>query len=569
MPVLKYVDISIKKIYSVLFRIILVIYSILILVRNENIFPTYYYVFGIILYIIIFKLLYFKKGIFSYLRLLNDYLFFVLILWDKPINDFFNLCLLFLPLIFSTNHSTSEKRASFSIGLFIITVITLFVLNGFAFEWTYLIAVFVIMLINLLTYLRTYVLRIYNDLHDSIDVFYQNDFNIFSNNKILNSILTKIKNDKKVLKFFLVPDNILVFKIKNEELRLANSAKFISTFKIEDEKTLISNIKESKIITNTAIIIDDKKYEKTISTLIENGKTSYVFLITAETKIFCILYIAKLLDPLFSKVIKVLEVEERLHDEKNRYLDNIKSKTQFVLSTIQAVHFLNNALTPITSYFSLTKRYDELTDEGMRNDILKLIESERVRARASLSSILERFDLIMERSLNPYIVQGMFVFSLFKIFANVRKVWDYNDMNKDWFLSKWDKEILSKTLSTNIDSFEYIIEEILLNIKAHSTGEYQVLFDYEDLPLIIFKNRIKSFDKNKTNLLRIIKNFNNDDSSEMDKRKSYGLTFIKQFLVQLNMNYEAKLESDFFILVLKFNLIKNEDSNIREPMVQS
>jgi hypothetical protein len=73
------------------------------------------------------------------------------------------------------------------------------------------------------------------------------------------------------------------------------------------------------------------------------------------------------------------------------------------------------------------------------------------------------------------------------------------------------------------------------------------------LPLIIFSNDIRNFEKKIKELEVTIKHFNDEKTNEIMKRTSYGLTLIKLFLNQLHINYKAHISEKRFILELSFN----------------
>jgi hypothetical protein len=133
---------------------------------------------------------------------------------------------------------------------------------------------------------------------------------------------------------------------------------------------VIRSLEAESYLVKHPVIINQEEITNTIYTLVtDDNSNQYVYIILSENKLLSGLYVRKFLIPLFSKVSKVIEVEYELQRERDNYLDNIKAKMQVVVSTINAVHFLNNKFTPVTNYFSLTDRYEKVKDEEVRRKL--------------------------------------------------------------------------------------------------------------------------------------------------------------------------------------------------------
>ena len=137
------VDKIIKKSLSIFFRLIVILFGISIVSSRSNYFEIYWYFIAIIPYLIIYFSTLFKDGFISKVRLLNDYLFIIFILYDKGI-DYTTICFLLLPIINSPNHTGSKK----SIWLYILFIISLYVLNHYQFDWSFIIVTLVFVTIN-------------------------------------------------------------------------------------------------------------------------------------------------------------------------------------------------------------------------------------------------------------------------------------------------------------------------------------------------------------------------------------------------------------------------------------
>ena len=137
------VDKIIKKSLSIFFRLIVILFGVSIVLSRSNYFDTYWYFVAIVPYLIIYFSTLFKDGFISKIRLLNDYLFIIFILYDKGI-DYTTICFLLLPIVNSPNHTGSKK----SIWLYILFIISLYVLNHYQFNWSFIVVTLVFVTIN-------------------------------------------------------------------------------------------------------------------------------------------------------------------------------------------------------------------------------------------------------------------------------------------------------------------------------------------------------------------------------------------------------------------------------------
>lgn len=555
-------DLLTRRAISILYRFLLLANGLIIWLSFENIFPSVIYLGASIGFVIIYIFTFNKKGILSIIRLINDYAFIFLILWGKPIDNFLTFSLVLLPIANSVNHSTSEKKSKFSFLLICLTVFILYAINNFSFKFSFIVPVVSFTIINFFVYYRTSMVKHVTKLHDTIERFYEESFSLYGTNKILKNITNLIKHDQTILRWFLKPNLIIAFRIVGNKLLLQSSSNFIISYKFDNEEEFIRNVRSKSSCEDFDITIDGRKFESTLGIYIRLAKeNNYVFIIICYSKLLGSLYLEKILRPLFAKISRVFEIENELKLERNKYLGNIKSKMQFVASTIQAVHFLNNKFTPITDYFSLTKRIDKVKDDYLVHELRNIIDQERIKASENLNLILAKFNEIRARSLNPYLVQSTLPFTLFKIFSVIRRIWEENNLDRNFFEVEWTNEILNMIVEINLDSFEYVLEEIVLNIRKHSTNDYALKFTFDKQPITIFSNKIQSLKKNDAILKRLVRDFNNEKTSETIKRTSYGLSFIKQFLEQLNIEHNISIENGNFILTLKYNAFSNENSD--------
>src|SRR5260221_8709678 len=118
-------DDILRRLISIVFRLLLIAYGFVILSSFNNTLPKWAYFSTTIIYAVFYILLYRKKKIWSKLRLLNDYIFISVFAWQKPIDNFLIITFFLLPIFNAPNHS-GDKR---SIVLYIFAAFSIIATN--------------------------------------------------------------------------------------------------------------------------------------------------------------------------------------------------------------------------------------------------------------------------------------------------------------------------------------------------------------------------------------------------------------------------------------------------------
>jgi hypothetical protein len=564
MSILRATDSILRKLNSFLFRIVLIFYGISILVRFANFFPIYLYCIYFILYIIIYVFLFFRKNnLLVILRLLNDYAFITFIAWGKPLNDFNIAVFLFLPLINTLNHSGQRKLNPLPFFVYVFLIISLFALNKFTFDLKFLVPIIALSAINTLFYFRLSVIDFSNSLYSLLEEFYQESFNVGRTHLLLKRML-KINNETNFIKRLGKIKRIVLFKTNNTgSLQILISSKFVYSFKV-DEKKLFEEFDKSEIVHNINTTLDTDTFKNNAFLRNTYESTQYVLLVTFDKEplsIFFNIYVQKILKPLFSKVTNAVHVEYRLQNENQKYFVEVKKHLEDIDTAVNAIHFLNNKLSPITSYFSLLNYYETEANAEIKPELFKLIRRERKNAINSIHPIVEKMNQMAERATNP-IMGTITSIKLRKLFTIIRTCFETNNVKYEFDI-KWTVETFSLNVNSNTYLFDFAIQEIAINIAKHSKSECIISFSYDGIgaPIIIFNNIVSVNDKQRIELNKTISEFNSIRMNEIMKRKSRGLKMIKQFLEQLDIGHKMSLDSDKIILTLTV-MNTYENSNI-------
>jgi len=553
MSILRTTDSVLRKVNSILFRLVIIIYSITLLIRFDDCFFAYWYVLIYVLYVVFYFILFRKNTIAVVLRLINDYLFILLISWGKPLNDLNVTIFLFLPLINTLNHSGNRKLSPFPVYVYISLFICLYLLNGNRFSFKFIVPIVAITFVNVLFYIRLSVIDFSNSLYSTIEQFYQDSFKIGKTHYLLKRIL-KANNEVTFIKRIGTIKYIALFKIGQwQHLQILISSKFIIKFNLDD-KNLIDELNSKGIARDFMITIDGDNIGSNVFLKNTYESTQYVLFVAfdrAPLSMFFDIYLEKVLKPLFSKITKVVHVEFVYQQENQRYFLELKKHLEDIDSAVNAIHFLNNKLSPITSYFSLLDYYEKTDDEELKPQLLKLIEKGKKSAITSITPITEKMNQMADKANNPNLINNTSTIKLRKLFTIIRTNFDNNNV-KSKFDIQWPAEIFDLSTNSNINVFDFVLQEIIINLTKHAKDECDVVFaiNGSHSPTITFVNTVKSVERNKAELTKIIADFNSEKMGEIMKRNSKGLKIIKQYLEQLDISHKMKLVDEKLSLIL-------------------
>ena len=216
-----------SKILSILFRLVLILFGIILIIIKDNTFNFYYYLLAVIPYIVIYYKTLFKEGIYSKIRLLNDFTFILFFLWDKEL-DCLSIIYLSLPIINSPNHSGDKK----SLLLYLFYILSLFAINNFEWSWSFLVMTLFLLIINQISSLRYEYINNIAELNNQIDKFLEKDLEINKTYKIYKDLIRALNSMKLLIGFKPNISQIACFRIVNKKVYLENSSEFIWSYSI-------------------------------------------------------------------------------------------------------------------------------------------------------------------------------------------------------------------------------------------------------------------------------------------------------------------------------------------------
>ena len=556
-------DFTFRKIISIVFRGLLVIYAVCLLLLNINFFPTYVYLAGFVTYVIIFAWLFGKDNYLSKLRLLNDFLFIGLILYGKDLNSLINIIFLFLPIINSPNHSGS-KRSSW---VYILTVIILLISKVKPMYWT-LLPVVILWSLSLFERFRFYLNVLQSNLFSIIDRYEVKNYQFGNTHKIYRELIKGI-NSSKLANWFQI-EKIVCFIIKeNNQLVLYNSSDFISVYSVKIEKETIKNLKDGGLVRNIPIKLNSGEskinFFKAVKIPVKNKEQNettpnyYLFCLTLKNKLSVYTVFStvtvKFLSPLLVKIARLIAMETELRTLRDQEIFKIKSKLSYVNNTLLGMHFIRNKLSPIQNGIKMTVNENQLNSSVNTAEWEKLKRRDLRIAETSLIEIRQKTDYILESEDNPFKITQLSRISFGKLFFVIRRLW-LQHFAPETIAVKIDPESFLKIiLKLDSEAIEIVFTDIITNaIKyCNDVNNASVTFLQEKDDVIIeFSNDIKPKISN-SDLAILVESFNSKEFSIIN-RKTHGLKIVKELLDQMEVSYKMLLKNNVLTFRLSFKM---------------
>ncbi|MES2588848.1 MAG: hypothetical protein V4622_07705 [Bacteroidota bacterium] len=394
--------------------------------------------------------------------------------------------------------------------------------------------------------------------------FQLNETQIGKTYKLLQNFI-KIHKKESWLNTISSIENMICFKIEDNKLFLVNSNKIIVNWRIENEQNFINELHEKKYIKDIKVEIDDWNIGYNMVYRIKHNVNTYCFLMTYEKKPINFLYSIycnKILFPVLNKISKIITTEFELAKRRRVLYDQIKNRLEYIDISTSAIHLLNNKLELTSLYYQLSEELKTLEVSTEKyNEIEALKEQVFKDAKYNFDIAMKRIQKVMENEFNPYSTNNFESKKLNELFIFIRNSIQLQSV-KEINLRinyKW-QDISNITTKINLPFFEFIIEEIILNVNKYAKSQLTVEFSKDENGyFIMFSNDMKTLDQSGLiSLNKIITEFNSQNMSEILRRGVRGTRILKQYLIQLNFEHKIELTDTYNIKIW----IKHEkDSN--------
>lgn len=565
-----FIDLGVRNIISVAYRIILVLTSVILLYKyDDKIQIKHYYLILIILtYTIGYTFLFRKSGPYSIIRLFLDFALIAFILTCTGTQTVLTFFLLALPILNSNNH-TSNKRTIF---VYILPFAILFALNDFNPGFGQWFPLLIITLIGLFDFFRYKVNELNQSMSRIVNDYLNQQIELHGTYMLLDNIKSRINEGSS--KFLFTIENILCFSkiitgrsktssqpIENDYI-LYNSSQFIWQYKISNEfiqKPIDSQPGIAKYIPNITYNSIRRKISFALPLEKEDGR-KYIFIfilqdrkITKYSKFIIKAYIRSI-SGVFSRLLVAINIEQELQKLRENNVNKIKDKLIYVKQTNMAMHYVRNKLTPLKNFIEMdesfhSNKYKKLIKPSFFKDFEHLLDVERKKSQVALNDIVIKASQILNKENNPFLILDKQPQDIRDIFNTVRIIWK-DSLPLAEISQEWSSQDKITKIPNNQESFEILITDIVSNICKYSKSYSKIHFGLNESELYIKFTNDLYLEQLPSDFNRLLNEFNDTQTSEIFSRQSHGLSLIKNFLTQLGWRKTLVLNADILVLTI-------------------
>jgi len=561
------IDYDIRKLNSLFIRIILIIVFIFIYIYNDNNYFTQgTYITTLILYIffLILNLFHNFKNYRGTCRSILDLTTIVIFLYEK---DLFNI-LNYLPFTILLFNIPSHSNRKSQLPFFIILLhLSIFIIDNLNLKLTHHFIPFIFYIFIIVNSIRYFFMSMNEEIISTIgDIFINRitDNNIY---KILNEV-KKVINDSTLSKIFKL-EEIFLFKISENRPILIKGTKFLKNGFYETN-LLNPNVINDILINNDIlkeinVKIEDVTYSTNYWLRISIKDNIYLFLICISNDSFLFReIIIQKLRPVFDYIIRIYFISDSLINLKNSTSKILKQKITHVLNAQNALHYVRNKLSPITTSIDLMDRYFKNMDN------LELSKKEYIEGRLSnnknnqnINLILDKADILI-RGVDNLISQEDVIISFKQFIDELRQHWIYHFDN--FHEVNVEGDFTGVKVKYNQMLFDFVYTDLIENINRYSLNAKKIVYIKKEKNYIsvIFSNKILDYEKNKISLLEIESSYNLEKNDEIYNRKTHGLNFIRMLLRRKNIYNKISIDKEqkTFNFQININILNYENTSI-------
>ena len=550
-------DSRLRRIFSVLFRLIIVAFAAFVVWTSNNFFPDSYYAIGCIFYFILYYF-FLQQEKYSKPRLFFDYCLIFFIIYGKDSSNLAALLIILLPVINSPNHS--GRSSSPFLVLFLTFILFVYLIRdskiftyGTLYVIVYIAIPFILFsIIVMFEFLRTKLIRLNDYFNKAIDEYYQNNMQFAEKpHKILRTINDLINNSRLI---WFKTEKLICIRIVNGKMSIVGGTSFVFRYDIENRSSYLEQLRHKPFVKNWSIRIDKELSQNNISYLIKTPDVEYIFLLVSRTAPNS--FSGFLMMPVFSRMVKILTFENSLSAQRNHYMEKLKNRMEFIEDAQVAMHFIKNKLSPIKNFISISEDLDNLPPES-REEAFKHFQKERDKIKSNIPIILDKAQRFHGNVDKPFSLSDFKVEKAKKLVAIVRNSWNTWFSDDDIHTEIDTEQIDRYSVELNEDLLEYLLTNWISNIDRHGGKHKRLLFSETDEYLVVsFENGIKPTHMKEAE--DFVHDFNSDDRNEIINRggQSRGLRELKWFVRGLDIQNSMNITNSIIHFSLTFKKIK-------------
>lgn len=541
---------------SILFRIILMIFSTWIVINLENIFSKWYYTVIIIIYFLGCVGLKMKQK--DLIRLLWDFAFINITIYGKELHHPMVFIFAIIPLINAINFSGKKSH----LGLLCLLTLTTLLIQFQKIETWIIIPIFSLAMMYLLSMRRYREWEIDKNLTASVDSYFT-DPSMLKPHQIYGHII------KELNIYFGFKENrgiqqIRTYILRGNTLWLVNASDFLweRTWELsKDDICILKQERELKIINN-----ENKAYLFYITI----GEIEYVFTCVTykADDIKLVFYRFKdIMRLTFSKISTLLCTEYRITERREKKFNEIKDNVLYVNQAVKAMHFIRNKMTPLSNLIAYHLEVDGMSVE-IRSKIESKLKREVKQASKDLTEILNYANYLLDKSKNPFHGTEIYAITIHKMYLIISEIAERH-MGKTVEVDQSIKQISNEELYiyTNLIECKVMFTDWLHNMSKYSNGDEKISMTMDNHFMTIHFENICTLDDENLNRLIHDMNSRGKDAVLEGKDYGYGIYIIKSiandFGVEIHCSMHTSNNNKILSLDFKFKTHeRKEDSHL-------
>lgn len=555
------IEYDLRKFNSLILRVILIIVLISISYYNDNIFSELTYTISLVLYIIslilnfVFSNRYYK----GLVRLLLDLGIIGVYLYGKELNFILNY-LPFLILLFNIqNHSNRKSRVLIFVCLLHLDIL---IINNFNVKLTNHLIPLIFYVFNFMSYIRKSIINVNEEISFLVSDLFIENVNENNSHRILKDVIAKINKSK--VRFINEVEEIFLFIHNNGNFVLIKGSKFLIKNNLSSSVGIHNITGSTRKTVKDRVSIDDREYKVCYWLNHRVQEKNYYFLVSLKKESFFNESLIKNLRPIFEYIARIYYMSNSLTIISNENLKIIKQKIAYVFDAQNALHFVKNKLSPITSTIDLMDRYfkqQNLSEEHKKYIERRLFENNNNK---EIKQIITKAEVLI-KGVDNILEEKDKIISLKTLIDDIRKCWlfHFNTID-DVYLEIEDFNNIQ--IEINQMMFDFIFTDIVENINKYGVRERRkvVVKNYEGNVVILFSNEIIDYEKNRQDLEEIIALYNLTNNDEIYSRRTHGLSFIRRLLRRKNIENRVYIDKELktFNSEIKIKIYRNENIGI-------
>lgn len=510
---------------SFLFRTIIIALSIWIVIHKEGChIPLLAYLIIVLLYILAYLQL--KKHEKSLFRLLLDYIFINVVIYQADLNSPVVFLLIILPIINAINFT---GKTSHFLLLIIMTCLTFFI-HGSVIGGDIILSIIALSVIYMYSIFKFREWKIEKDISQQIDAFFLNPERIEKTHHIYRRIIELLN------KYFFNNEKfgiecISAYTLKENTLWLINSSEFSWERQINLSEQDVSRLR----LYSTLDLENNIKLRSLY--YIRRDNIEYVFCCEMEKSLTLIIHnYRKILKLTFSKASLLLNADYRIRNMRDKKFNEIKDNVLYVNQAIKVMHYIRNKMTPLSNIVTYHKISDNIED-SIKLKMKRRIEKEALQADSDLKEIINFANYLLDKRNNPFVKLEQAEVTISKLFIVLSEIVE-SQLSDIVYVDSQLKDLDHNKYVSYINLIEckIMFTDWITNMVKYRNNYHKISMGIQEGKLIFhFEN---DFSCSNDEVLKLVRDLNSTgkDAVIEGKGKGHGIYIIKGIANKLGID---------------------------------